>query len=337
MQHSLAVVILNYNGAAFLRKFLPSVLQHSKGYQVVVADNASTDSSVAILQNEFPEVALILLSQNLGFAGGYNEALKQVQANYYLLLNSDVEVAAGWLEPMLTFMAANPAVAACQPKIRAYHQPDFFEYAGASGGFLDWLGYPFCRGRLFDTLEKDHGQYDIARPIFWATGACMLVKAEVFRELGGFDADFFAHMEEIDLCWRMHAAGYEVWVVPQSVVYHVGGGTLAKENPKKTYLNFRNGLWMLIKNSEDGIFTKVGFRLVLDWVAALQFISKGHFSAGGAVLKSHIDTLKSVEKLHRKRQEIKKKRCYKAPLYEKLLLWEYFLKKRRYFSQLKIK
>ncbi|AHM59010.1 glycosyl transferase family 2 [Flammeovirgaceae bacterium 311] len=335
MQHKLAIVILNYNGAGFLKKFLPTVLLHSKGYHVVVADNASTDESVSLLQNRFPEVELIQLARNWGFAGGYNMALKQVSANYYLLLNSDVEVSSGWLEPMVKLLDGDAEIAACQPKIKAYHQPDCFEYAGASGGFLDFLGYPFCRGRLFDTLEEDRGQYDIARPIFWATGACMLLRAEKFWQLGGFDPDFFAHMEEIDLCWRMHAAGLAVWVVPQSVVYHVGGGTLAKENPRKTYLNFRNGLWMLIKNCEDGMAAKIGARMMLDWAAALQFISKGNFSAAQAILKSHIDTFKSVEKLHKKRQEIKKNRCYKAPLYQKLLVWEYFFRKRRYFSQLK--
>jgi GT2 family glycosyltransferase len=334
MQHELAIVILNYNGASFLAKFLPALIRHSAGYRLVVADNASTDNSLALLRADFPEVEILPLDQNWGFAGGYNQALKQIDARYYLLLNSDVEVTAGWIEPLLALLEQNRNVAACQPKIKSYHQPDHFEYAGAAGGYLDWLAYPFCRGRLFDTLEKDQGQYNDARPIFWATGACMLIRSDIYWQLGGFDADFFAHMEEIDLCWRIHGIGKEVWVVPASEVYHVGGGTLAKENPRKTYLNFRNGLWMLIKNSGSSLAYKLPLRLFLDWAASLQLLLQGKPAAAKAVWQSHVNTLKSVENLHRKRREIKKKQYRKVALYPKLLIIDYFFRRRKFFSQL---
>lgn len=334
MNSPLAIVILNFNGARFLSQFLPSVVEHSKDYRIVVADNASTDHSLLVLEEQFPEVEVIRLEQNWGFAGGYNKALEQIDTTYYLLLNSDVAVTTGWLAPLLHLLEHNENVAACQPKIRAYHQPAYFEYAGAAGGFLDWLAYPFCRGRIFETLEKDTGQYDIARPVFWATGACMLVRAKVFWEMGGFDEEFFAHMEEIDLCWRMNSSGYEVWACPQSVVYHVGGGTLSKENPRKTYLNFRNGLWMLIKNTQNKLFIKLPIRVFLDWLAALQFLSKGQRNNAKAVVKSHIDTLKSVEILYRKRRKNKLFQQTTVPLYKKLIIGEYFFFGRKYFSKL---
>lgn len=334
MQSRLAIVILNYNGAGFLAKFLPSVLAHSKNCRIVVADNASTDNSLALLEEHFPEVECIRLEHNSGYAGGYNQALAQVTAEYYLLLNSDVEVTEGWLEPMLSLLENNPEIAACQPKIRSYHQPTHFEYAGASGGFLDLLGYPFCRGRIFDTLEEDRGQYDIARPVFWATGACMLIRSEVFWQMEGFDADFFAHMEEIDLCWRINSWGYEVWACPQSVVYHVGGGTLPKNNPRKTYLNFRNGLWMLIKNCENNLFIKLPFRIILDWLAAFTFLLKGNREDAVAVVKSHISTTKSVEILYKKRLKSKLFRRSGIPIYKRIILADYFLFKRKYFSML---
>lgn len=335
MHHSLvAIVILNYNGAGFLAKFLPSVLLHSKEYRIVVADNASTDHSLDLLKEQFPSVEVVVLAQNSGYAGGYNEALRQIDAKYYVLLNSDVEVTAGWISPMLSLLESESQIAACQPKVRAQQQPLYFEYAGAAGGFLDWLGYPFCRGRIFNTLELDRGQYDEPLPIFWATGACLMVRAELFWKMGGFDDDFFAHMEEIDFCWRLHAAGFQVWACPASTIYHVGGGTLSKENPRKTYLNFRNGLWMLIKNTNDHLIIKLLLRMILDWVAALQFSMKGNKAAAAAVLKSHWHTLKSVEKLYIKRQESKKNQIQKAPLFPKLIIAEYFFRKRKFFSQL---
>lgn len=334
MRDKLAIVILNYNGAVFLKKFLPSVLQNSKPHRVIVADNASSDQSVALLQNQFPEVDLLLLDQNWGFAGGYNKALEKINAEFYLLLNSDVEVTEGWLPPLLELLEKDSNIAACQPKIKAYDQPLFFEYAGAAGGFIDWLAYPFCRGRIFDTLEQDFGQYDNARPVFWATGACMLIRADVYWHLGGFDDDFFAHMEEIDLCWRINTAGWQVWACPDSTVYHVGGGTLPKSNPRKTYLNFRNGLWMLIKNSRNELIIKLPLRIMLDWLAALFFLLKGSKAEAGAVIKSHYDTIKSVEKLYKKRKHTTNQQDQPALLTSNLIIIEYYLRKRKNFSEL---
>ena len=246
----LSIVILNWNGAEMLRKFLPSVITHSEGegIEVCVADNASTDNSLEVMRTEFPDVRLILLDRNYGFAEGYNRALAEVDAEYSLLLNSDVEVAEGWLSPMLAYMDAHPEVAACQPKIRSWHRREEFEHAGACGGYMDKYGYPFCRGRMMDTVEVDAGQYDTVVPVFWATGAALLVRTADYREAGGLDARFFAHMEEIDLCWRLRSRGRGIVCIPQSVVFHVGGATLNKNNPRKTYLNFRNNLLMLYKN-----------------------------------------------------------------------------------------
>nr|MBP8033086.1 glycosyltransferase family 2 protein [Bacteroidia bacterium] len=250
MQSSkVAVVILNWNGKPFLEKFLPTVLQYSSGAQIIVADNQSSDDSVAFLKTQFPQVSVILNPSNDGFATGYNLALKQVKAEYYVLLNSDVEVTENWLQPIIKLMDENLKVAACQPKILDYNHPSKFEYAGAAGGFIDKYGYPFCRGRIFNVLEEDKAQYDTAKEVFWATGACMFVRAEAFWKVGGFDDDYFAHMEEIDVCWRMKNIGYQIYVEPSSKVYHVGGGTLNKLSPRKTFLNFRNNLTTLTKNA----------------------------------------------------------------------------------------
>lgn len=277
-----AVVILNYNGAAMLRRFLPVVLAHSGGAAIVVADNGSTDESVAVVKEQFPVVRLIELGHNYGFADGYNRALALVEAEFFLLLNSDVEVTAGWLQPLLAFMDANAAAVACQPKVLSFNERECFEYAGAAGGFIDRYGYPFCRGRLFDTVEKDSGQYDAPCRLFWATGAALMVRSASFFEAGGFDGSFFAHMEEIDLCWRLQTLGGEVYAVPQSVVYHVGGATLSKDNPRKTYLNFRNNLIMLYKNLPDDELRAVMLvRTVLDYVAALKFLFTGAWAASG--------------------------------------------------------
>ena len=246
---SLSIVILNWNGAAMLRRFLPSVIQHSaESADIVVADNASTDDSVEVLKTEFPGVRIISLDKNYGFAEGYNRALQQVESDFYLLLNSDVEVTDGWLTPLLDFMVSHPECAACQPKLLAETARDTFEYAGACGGYIDRYGYPFCRGRLFETVEKDYGQYDDVAEVLWATGACLLIRRDDYRKVGGLDSRFFAHNEEIDLCWRLCNLGRKVYCVPQSKVFHVGGGTLPKGNPKKTFLNFRNNLTMLYKN-----------------------------------------------------------------------------------------
>lgn len=293
---SAAVIILNWNGEKLLREFLPSVVENtpSELARVVVADNGSTDGSVALLRSEFPSVELLEFPENYGFAEGYNRALEQVGAELSLLLNSDVKVTEGWLEPLLEFMAENGDVAACQPKIRAYRNPEKFEYAGACGGYLDRNGYPYCRGRIFSSLERDNGQYDVLRTdLFWATGAALLVRTELYNRAGGLDPLFFAHMEEIDLCWRLRLMGYRIGVVPESVVYHLGGGSLDSSNPKKTYLNFRNNLLMLHKNLPVKVRgRKLLKRRMLDTMAWGLYVAKGQWKNAGAVWRAHRDFAK---------------------------------------------
>lgn len=331
MQGTLAIVILNYNGVKYLRKFLPSVVRYSSGHRIIVADNASDDNSVPMLMEEFPGVEIILLKENYGFAGGYNEALKNLRSTYFVLLNSDVEVTGGWLDPMVGLLENFPEIAACQPKILSWHQPEYFEYAGAAGGYLDTLGYPFCRGRIFDTLEKDHGQYNSAVPVFWASGACMLIRAEVFKQEGGFDRHFFAHMEEIDLCWRIHQSGYKVYACPESVVYHVGGGTLAQGNPRKTFLNFRNSLWMLYKNTSfSGLLWKLPLRFMLDMAAAANYLLKGQPLNAKAVLESQY----AFWRFRPANPISKNLKKNKAPFYGGSILLEYFGKGKKEFSKL---
>lgn len=284
-----AVVILNWNGCEMLRSFLPSVVRWSEadGAVVYVADNGSTDDSVAMLRREFPSVRLILLERNYGFADGYNLALLQVEAEYVVLLNSDVEVTEHWLRPLVGYMDARPGVAACQPKIRSWRHRDRFEYAGAAGGFIDRYGYPFCRGRILGVVEDDCGQYDTVIPVFWATGAALFIRLADFREAGGLDGRFFAHMEEIDLCWRLRARGRGLVCVPSSVVYHVGAATLKKESPRKTFLNFRNNLLMLYKNLPSAELRPVmRVRAVLDYVAALTFLLKLQPANAWAVVRA---------------------------------------------------
>jgi GT2 family glycosyltransferase len=332
-----AVVILNYNGASMLAKFLPSVIEYSPGAGIVVADNASTDNSVAVLRESFPTVRLLQLDRNYGFADGYNKALEQVDAEYFLLLNSDVEVVEGWIEPLLSFMEQHPATVACQPKILAYNNKTYFEYAGAAGGFIDRYGYPYCRGRLFNTVEEDNGQYNDVCRVFWATGAAMMVRSDSFRKAGGFDGRFFAHMEEIDLCWRMLARGGEIYVVPQSRVYHVGGATLNKSNPRKTFLNFRNNLLMLYKNlPADELRCVMCARAVLDYVAALKFLLTGAWGDFKAVLAARREyrRMRGGYKNVREQNiaaavttEIKERSRFS-------LLWQYYLKGKKRFSQL---
>ena len=334
----LAVVILNYNGASMLSRFLPSVVKCSSGAEIVVADNASTDDSVAVVANGFPTVRLIQLDRNYGFADGYNRALEQVDAEYMLLLNSDVEVSEGWLEPLLSFMENNPGVVACQPKILAYNNKKHFEYAGASGGFIDRYGYPYCRGRLFDIIEEDKGQYDDISQIFWATGAAMMVRSDAFRKAGGFDGRFFAHMEEVDLCWRMLSRGGAIYVVPQSTVYHVGGATLNKSNPHKTFLNFRNNLLMLYKNLPDGELRRVmRIRAVLDYVAAFKFLATGALGDFKAVLRAR----REYRQLRGEYEIVREQNlaATQVPVIRERaafsLLWQYYVKGKKYFSQLK--
>ena len=333
-----AVVILNYNGAAMLGRFLPLVVKYSPDAEIVVADNASTDDSVAVVAKDFPGVRLIRLDRNYGFADGYNKALGQVDAEYFVLLNSDVEVTEGWLEPMLSLMEKNADVVACQPKILAYNNKTHFEYAGAAGGFIDRYGYPYCRGRLFDSVEEDKGQYDSPCRVFWATGAAMMVRSVAFRKVGGLDGRFFAHMEEIDLCWRLLARGGEIYAVPQSKVYHVGGATLNKSNPHKTFLNFRNNLLMLYKNLPHGELRSVmRMRAVLDYVAAFKFLLTGAFGDFKAVLRARSE----YRRLRGEYKPVREQNLAAAtvPVIEERarfsLLWQYYVKGKKHFSQLK--
>ncbi|MCX6297299.1 MAG: glycosyltransferase family 2 protein [Bacteroidetes bacterium] len=302
-----AVVILNWNGKNFLEKFLPSVFACNSPYsEIIVADNASTDDSISFLKSNYPQVRIIQNSQNGGFAKGYNDALELVDAKYYVLLNSDVEVTPGWIDGVINLMDTDKSIAACQPKIKAYDNKKMFEYAGAAGGFIDKYGYPFCRGRILDTLEEDNGQYDDVREVFWATGACLFVRAELYHGVKGFDEDFFAHMEEIDLCWRLKNLGYKVMYCPNSTVYHVGGGTLNKTSSTKTFLNFRNNLVLLCKNHPPQyFFIKLFWRMILDGVAGLKFLVSGQFSHFFAVIKAHFNFYGSIGKTLRKRKALK--------------------------------
>lgn len=333
-----AIVILNYNGKSYLERFLPSVLAHSEGCAVYVADNHSTDDSIAFLQRQFPDVRLVRLALNFGYAGGYNAALKQIEARYYLLLNSDVEVSPGWLSPLLKLAVTNPQIAACQPKIRAQKEPSLFEYAGAAGGYIDYLGYPFCRGRIFDTTEEDRRQYDDAREIFWATGACMLVRADVFAQLDGFDPRFFAHMEEIDWCWRAKNAGYQIWYCPESTVFHVGGGTLHKSNPRKTFLNYRNSLAMLYKNLPTGhIFLTIFIRLVLDGLSGVRSLAAGNWRDTLAILRAHFAFYGWIPFLRKQRRalaHLRTNRITHAQIYPRSIIWQYFVKGKKTFREL---
>lgn len=327
----IAVVILNWNGADLLRKFLPSVIQYSNEADIYVADNASTDDSIAVLETEFPSVQIVRIERNFGFAKGYNEALKKVQAEVFVLLNSDVEVTENWLNPIRDVFNNEPRTAIVQPKIRDYKNKEYFEYAGAAGGYIDQYGYPFCRGRLFDTLEKDHGQYDDNCEIFWASGACLFIRSSVYQELGGLDEDFFAHQEEIDLCWRAFNAGYLARYVAQSTVYHVGGATLQQGNPRKTYLNFRNSLYMLLKNlPASKLFPVIFSRLVLDGIAGIQFVLQGKITHCMAIVNAHFSFYGGFSK------NFKKRKGHSSPKYYKVnsIVYNYFWQKRRNFTEL---
>ncbi len=284
-----AVVILNYNGKKFLQQFLPSVIAHSQSAEIIVADNGSTDGSVDFISSEFPAIRVIRSQKNLGFCGGYNFALKQVSATYYVLLNSDVEVTQGWIEPMISLFNSDSTIGAIQPKMLAFNRKDEFEYAGAAGGLIDGLGYPFCRGRIFNKLEKDIGQYNDVTPVFWATGACHFVRASLYHQVGGLDEDYFAHMEEIDFCWRLKRAGYAIYYNGNSTVFHVGGGTLSSNSPRKTYLNFRNGLSLIFKHMPfSQLVWKFPLRLLLDWAAAIKFLTQPSYKDALAVVKAHL-------------------------------------------------
>lgn len=333
---TVAIVILNWNGRDFLRRFLPSVLCTTYShYRIVVADNASTDDSLQVVAQEFPTVERLVLPENYGFARGYNEALQRVKADYYVLLNSDVEVTAGWLEPMVDLMESNQRVAVCAPKLHAVHQPTHFEYAGASGGWMDQYGYPFARGRVFDVVEEDHGQYDDAVPVFWATGAAFMVRASVYHQLGGLDPYFFAHQEEIDFCWRVHRAGWEVYVCPASLVYHVGGGALPKQSAQKTYLNFRNNLIMLAKNLPAGTWRWLyAKRLVLDMLAFVKESIGGRFDHARAIARAHKGMWNWYCQVRKKELDTHPRGWPVVGVLRGSLVWYYFVKKRRHFSEI---
>jgi len=332
-----AVVILNFNGKAWLNKFLPSVIQYSSSAKIVVADNNSTDGSIEMIAAEFPQVEVIRISENLGFCGGYNYALNHLDAVYYVLLNSDAEVTPGWLEPMIALLDHDSSIAAVQPKILSYHNKESFEYAGAAGGFIDALGYPFCRGRIFNSIEKDTGQYDDTIPVFWATGACVMVRSELYKKMNGLDEDFFAHMEEIDLCWKLNRAGYQVYYQGLSTIYHVGGGTLAASNPRKTYLNFRNGLSLLVRHLRTSdLLYKLPLRLFFDWLAAVKFLVDGASSDSGAIMKAHVHFLLGFRKELKKRRRLTNTLPqYKARrIYPRLIVIDFYLRGKKFFHQI---
>lgn len=336
MPKRVAIVILNWNGQKYLEQFLPFLV--NCGYptmDLVVADNASTDQSMEWLKSNYPAIRRIQLPVNYGFAKGYNEALKQVEADYYLLLNSDVEVTPGFLDPMVRLMDSDDTIGACQPKIRMYANRSSFEYAGAAGGWLDAYGYPFARGRVFDYCETDQGQYDDAVPVFWASGAALLVRAELFHELGGLDEFFFAHQEEIDFCWRMQLAGYTVMVCPAAVVYHVGGGTLPKGNEWKVFLNFRNNLVMLAKNLplRQSIW-KIPVRFLLDAVSAWKSLFEGQGIYFKAILEAHAGFLGWLLFRHRKSVFPKIRTGKLRGRYTGCVVWQHFVKGRKQFSEI---
>jgi GT2 family glycosyltransferase len=302
-----AVVILNWNGKDFLEKFLPNVISYSSGARIILADNASCDESVDFVIKNFPEVEIIKNESNGGFAKGYNDALRHVDAEYYVLLNSDIEVTPNWLAPLLKEME-DPTVAGCQPKIKSYQERNLFEHAGASGGYLDKNYFPFCRGRIFDKFEEDKGQYDGRTEVFWATGAALMIRAKLFHQANGFDEAFFAHMEEIDLCWRLKNQGYRFVVNPASEIYHVGGGTLPYLSPRKSYLNFRNSLYMIIKNHPGMLFPKLFHRMILDGIAGIRFFVRGEWKHLLSVIHAHFHMYKRLPTLLEQRKEIKSQR-----------------------------
>lgn len=334
VKENIAIVILNWNGKDLLERFLSSVITHSGDAVIYVADNASTDNSIAFLKANFPIVKIIQNKENGGYAKGYNDALKHVNEEIYCLLNSDVEVTEGWLNPIYSIFKTEPETAIIQPKIRDYKKRDYFEYAGAAGGFIDKFGYPYCRGRIFDTVEKDSGQYDNTIEIFWASGACFFIRKSAFERLNGFDESFFAHMEEIDLCWRAYNYGYTTKYVGTSTVFHVGGATLKATNPKKTYLNFRNSLFTLTKNAPHNLFFIVFTRLSLDGIAGLKFLTELKFKHTIAIVKSHFNFYYHLPQLLEKRQIIKQNnQGHTIPIYYKVrsIVWQYFVKKHKKF------
>ncbi len=326
----IAVVVLNWNGVKLLEQFLPSVISYSSEATIYVADNASTDNSIQFIKDNFSTIKIIQNDGNYGFANGYNIALQEVEEAYYCLLNSDVEVTENWLNPVLSIFETEKNVAIIQPKILDFKNKEYYEYAGAAGGFIDKYGYPFCRGRLFETIEKDSHQYDDEIAIFWASGACFFIRKEVYKELNGFDGDFFAHQEEIDLCWRAFNLGYKAKYTSKSVVYHVGGATLNQANPKKTFLNFRNSLLMLLKNlPKNKLFSILFLRLVLDGIAGIKFIFQGNFKHCFAIIKAHFHFYHLIFKNLKKRNAIQKENYFQT----KSIVYSYFVKRGKVFEQ----
>lgn len=325
----LAIVILNWNGKKLLQQFLPSVIEHSNEADIYIADNASTDDSVNFIKSHFSSVKIIQNKENDGYAKGYNDALKHIDAEIFCLLNNDVEVTENWLQPILSEFQNNPDTAIVQPKILDFKNKTHFEYAGAAGGFIDKFGYPYCRGRIFNTIEQDVGQYNDTTEVFWASGACMFIKKEIFENLGGFDESFFAHMEEIDLCWRVFNQGLKTKYVGTSKIYHVGGATLQSNNPQKTYLNFRNSLYTLVKNAHDNVFALVLIRLILDGVAGIKFLLELKGQHTMAILKAHYSFYAQLNKLlkHRK-SSVKRENYYK----KSSIVFSYFIKNCKTFN-----
>ncbi|TLX76009.1 glycosyltransferase family 2 protein [Labilibacter sediminis] len=335
----LAVVILNWNGEKLLREFLPTVIENSKvpGVDVIVADNASTDHSIQILETEFPTVKIIRLDKNYGFTGGYNRALKQVEAEYIILLNSDIAPGNNWLPPLLKEMDENANTAICVPKIKSYRHPECFEYAGAAGGFIDKYGFPFCRGRIFNQIEEDKGQYNQSGPIFWASGAAMVVRTKLFFESGGLDEDFFAHMEEIDLCWRMKNRGWDVKYIAESEVYHLGGATLDYNNPRKVYLNFRNNLFLLTKNiAKNKLFVKLLQRMIIDGIAAVKFLFSAEFNNFWSVFRAHVRFYIMFFTMYKKRKQnlMQTNHNQHHEMYPGSIVVQFFIKGVRKYSEL---
>ncbi|WP_347921948.1 glycosyltransferase family 2 protein [Pontimicrobium sp. SW4] len=327
----IAIVILNWNGKALLEQFLPSVISFSSEADIYVADNASSDDSASFLKTHFPQIKIIQNSTNGGYAKGYNDALRHVKADVFCLLNSDVEVTKNWLLPIQKTFINEPNTAIIQPKILDQKNKDYFEYAGAAGGFVDKFGYPYCRGRIFNTIEKDQGQYNDTINIFWASGACLFVRSNVYKTLGGFDETFFAHMEEIDFCWQTKNLGYNIKYVGNSIIYHVGGATLSNTSPKKTYLNFRNSLFTLVKNASGSVFYLVLIRLILDGIAGVKFLFELKPKHTLAIFKAHFSFYNHLSILKTQRKSQKKMQKYYT---QKSIVWSYFISKKRYFKSL---
>ena len=324
----IAVIILNWNGKALLEQFLPSVLKHSNEAIIYVADNASTDDSATFISEHFPTIKLIQNTKNGGYAKGYNDALKHVKEPLLCLLNSDIEVTNNWLQPIINEFNNNENTAIIQPKILDYKNKSHFEYAGAAGGFIDKYGYPYCRGRIFDTIEEDNDQYNDIKDIFWASGACFFIRNSVFQTLNGFDESYFAHMEEIDLCWRAFNTNHKAKYVGTSTVYHVGGATLSNTNPRKTYLNFRNSLFTLVKNTDSNVFIRTVIRMKLDGIAAIRFLFQLKPQYFFSILKAHLSFYKNLGRILKQRKQLPKQPNYNET---NSIVWQYFIKKRTKF------